>query len=95
MNHSNETRQESPRILPIQSSASRRAGKARGSLSLGALRRCAQWVTIGTLLQASGCAFDSEAFAADTLTALFNNIATTFIITALADLLNVTPSFGF
>ena len=92
MNHSNDTRQENSKNLPVLGSA---RAKARGSLRLGALRRCAQWVTFGTLLQASGCAFDSEAFTADTLTALFNNVATTFIITALADFLNVAPTFGF
>ncbi len=92
MNHSNEPRQKSSTILPILSSA---RAQARGSLSLGTLRRCAQWLTFGALLQASGCTFDSDAFVADTLTALFNNVATTFIITALADLLNVTPSFAF
>ena len=47
------------------------------------------------MLQASGCTFDTEAFLNDSLTAVYNNIATTFIITALADLLNVAPTFGF
>lgn len=92
MNHSNETRQENSKNLPILSSA---RAETRGSLRLGALRRGAQWLTFGALLQASGCTFDSEAFTADTLTALFNNVATTFIITALSDLLNVAPSFAF
>ncbi len=92
MNHSNDTRQENSKNLPILSSAQ---AKACGSLRLGALRRCAQWLTFGALMQASGCTLDSEAFAADAVAALFNNVATTFIITALADLLNVTPSFAF
>jgi len=46
-------------------------------------------------LQASGCTFDSEAFLGDTLSAIYNNAAATFIITGLSDLLGVTPSFGF
>jgi len=52
-------------------------------------------MTCGVVLQASGCTFDSEAFFGDSLAAIFDNIATTLIITTLADLLGVTPTFGF
>ena len=58
-------------------------------------RRALQGLVCGIMLQASGCTFDTEAFLNDSLTAVYNNIATTFIITALADLLNVAPTFGF
>ncbi len=73
------------------------AGKARvhGSWSLRSMRTCARGLAFGALLQASGCTFDSEAFVGDTLTAIFNNAAATFIITGLSDLLGVSPILGF
>ena len=67
----------------------------RGPLFLKRVWQSARFITCGVLLQASGCTFDSEAFFGDSLAAIFDNIATTLIITALADLLGVTPSFGF
>ncbi len=55
----------------------------------------ARLLTCGVVLQASGCTFDSEAFFSDSLAAIYNNVATTLIITTLSDLLGVTPTFGF
>ncbi len=57
--------------------------------------RSARLMTCGVVLQAAGCTFDSDAFFGDSLAAIFDNIATTLIITALADLLGVAPSFAF
>ncbi len=57
--------------------------------------RSTRVLTCGVVLQASGCTFDSAAFFGDSLAAIYNNVATTLIITALSDLLNVTPSFAF
>ena len=67
----------------------------RSPLFLKKVWRSAHLVTCGLLLQASGCTFDSNAFVGDSLAALYNNIATTLIITTLADLLGVAPSFSF
>ena len=80
-------------VAPRLGKSARRANP--GPLFLRKVWQSARLMTCGVLLQASGCAFDSEAFLGDSLSALFDNIATTLIITALADLLGVTPSFGF
>ena len=82
------------------SSEMRRLGKSarradRGPLFIKTVWRSARLMTCGVVLQASGCTFDGEAFFGDSLAAIFDNIATTLIITTLADLLGVTPSFGF
>ena len=66
-----------------------------GSGLVKTCRRAMQGLVCGFMLQASGCTFDAESFLTDSLTAVYNNVATTFIITALADLLNVAPTFGF
>ena len=78
----------------------RRLGKSarcadRRSLFLKNIWRSARLMTCGVVLQASGCTFDSEAFFGDSLAAIYNNFATTLIITTLSDLLGVTPSFSF
>lgn len=78
--------------MSIVGSSQARGLKARGRI---AMRVCVRGLAFGVLLQASGCTFDSEAFLGDTLSAIFNNAAATFIITGLSDLLGVTPSFGF
>ena len=53
----------------------------------------AKFVAFCFLLQTSGCMFDKDAFVSDSLAALYDNISTRFIITSLADLLNVIPTF--
>ncbi len=92
MHHNNDKRGGSNDICRLGRSA-RRAD--RGPLFLTKVWRSARLMTCGVLLQASGCTFDSEAFFGDSLAAIFDNIATTLILTALADLLGVTPTFGF
>ncbi len=67
----------------------------RGPLFLKKVWQSARLLTCGVVLQASGCTFDSEAFFSDSLAAIYNNVATTLIITTLSDLLGVTPTFGF
>ncbi len=67
----------------------------RGPLFPKTAQRLARLMTCGVVLQASSCTFDSEAFFGDSLAAIFDNIATTLIITTLADLLGVAPTFGF
>lgn len=56
-------------------------------------RRSPILLAFGLLLQVSGCAFDTQALLSDSLAVLYENIATTFIINSLADLLNVAPTF--
>ena len=78
----------------------RRPGKLarrtdRGPLFLKRAWQSARVMTCGVLLQASGCTFDSHAFLGDSLSALYDNIVTTLIITTLSDLLGVAPSFSF
>ncbi len=92
MHHNNDKRRVSNHTRRLGKSA-RRAG--RGSLFLKTVWQSARLMTCGVLLQASGCTFDSEAFFGDSLAAIFDNIATTLIITTLADLLGVAPTFGF
>ena len=82
------------------SSNMHRPGKSARRVDRGPLFPKRAWqsarlMTCGVVLQASGCTFDSEAFFGDSLAAIFDNIATTLIITTLADLLGVTPTFGF
>ncbi len=82
------------------SSNMRRLGKSarradRSPLFPRTVWRTARLMTCGVVLQASGCTFDSGAFFGDSLAAIFDNIATTLIITTLADLLGVAPSFSF
>ena len=48
---------------------------------------------LGTVMQTSSCMFDSDAFVSESITTLYNNITTLFIITSLTDLLDVSPSF--
>ncbi len=67
----------------------------RGLLFARKAWQSARLITCGLLLQASGCTFDSNAFLGDSLSAIFNNVATTLIITTLSDLLGVAPSFSF
>ncbi len=81
------------RDMRCRSKPARRAD--RGPWFLKKLWQSARLMTCGVVLQASGCTFDSEAFFGDSLAAIFDNIATTLIITTLADLLGVTPTFGF
>ena len=92
MHHNNDKREISSDIRRLGKSA-RHADQ--GPLFLKTVWRTARVMTCGVLLQASGCTFDSEAFFGDSLAALYDNIATTLIITTLADLLGVTPTFGF
>ncbi len=82
------------------STGMRRRGKSarwadRGPLFIKTAWRAARLMTCGVLLQASGCMFDGEAFIGDSLAAIYNNVATTLIITTLSDLLGVAPSFAF
>ncbi len=90
--NSRKTSSRNRRDMPTVGKAQPRVHNRGGMRSI---RACAQALAFGTLLQASGCTFDSEAFLGDTLSAIFNNTAATFIITGLSDLLGVTPSFGF
>ncbi len=92
MYHNNDKREVSTDM--------RRSGKSarrtdRGPLFLKRVWQSARLITCGMVLQASGCTFDSNAFFGDSLAAIFDSVATTLIITALADLLGVTPSFSF
>ncbi len=93
MNHKSETNETLNQEYSAPNSARAQAQGLLGCLK--AIQRGMQGLAFGVLLQAAGCTFDTEAFVADTLAALTNNIATTFIITALSDLLNVAPAFGF
>lgn len=82
------------------SSNMHRPGKSARRVDRGPLFPKRAWqsarlMTCGVVLQASGCTFDSEAFFGDSLAAIYNNFATTLIITTLSDLLDVTPSFSF
>lgn len=90
--NSREKSSRNRRDMPVAGQAQTRVHKHWGRRSM---RAWARVLAFGTLLQASGCTFDSEAFLSDTLSAIFNNAAATFIITGLSDLLGVTPSFGF
>ncbi len=92
MCHNNGKRGVSNKMPHLGKSA-RRAH--RGPLFRKTVWRSARLMTCGVVLQASGCMFDSDAFFGDSLAAIFDNIATTLIITTLADLLGVTPTFGF
>ncbi len=92
MHHNDDNREVSSELRRLGKSA-RRAD--RGPLFPKTIWRSARLITCGVLLQASSCTFDSEAFFGDSLAAIFDNIATTLIITTLADLLGVTPTFGF
>ena len=80
-------------VAPRLGKSARRAD--RGPLFPKTVWRSARLVTSGLVLQASGCGFDSEAFFSDSLSAIFDNVASTLIITTLSDLLDVTPSFSF
>ncbi len=92
MDHNDDNRE-------IATDACRRGRPARradrGPLLLKKVWRSARLMTCGVLLQASGCTFDSEAFFGDSLAAIFDNVATTLIITTLSDVLGVAPSFAF
>ena len=90
MNH-NKTPAPAQRVRPSASGGLQPAARAPAV----PCRRTMQGLACGLMLQASGCTFDAETFLNDSLTAVYNNVATTFIITALADLLNVAPTFGF
>lgn len=89
------SRKRSSRNRPDMSVVGKAQTRGHRRWGMRSMRACARALAFGTLLQASGCTFDSEAFLGDTLTAIFNNAAATFIITGLSDLLGVTPSFGF
>ncbi len=92
MCHNDNKREVSSDMCRLSKSARR---TDRGPLLLKTAWRSARLMTCGVLLQASGCTFDSEAFLGDSLAAIYNNVATTLIITTLSDLLNVAPSFAF
>ncbi len=92
MCHNNDKRELSSDMRGLGKSA---RCADRGPLFLNKVWRSARLITCGVVLQASGCTFDSEAFFGDSLAAIFDNIATTLIITTLADLLGVAPTFGF
>ncbi len=92
MPHNDDKREVSSDMCRLSKSAQR---ADRGPLLLKTVWRSARLMTCGVLLQASSCTFDSEAFLGDSLAAIYNNVATTLIITTLSDLLNVAPSFAF
>ena len=83
----------------VSSGMHRRGKSARrthqGSVLTKKVWRSTRLMACGVVIQASGCTFDSEAFVGDSLAAIYNNVATTLIITTLSDLLNVVPSFAF
>jgi hypothetical protein len=89
----NSDKRENPRGTRRPEESARGGGKA--SLFLKSAWRTGRLFFCGVLLQTSGCMFDSEAFIGDSLAAIFDNVATTLIITTLADLLGVAPTFGF
>ena len=80
-------------VVPHMGKSARRAD--RDPLFLNKVWRSARLITCGVVLQASSCTFDSEAFFGDSLAAIFDNVATTLIITTLSDVLGVAPSFAF
>ncbi len=92
MHHNDDNREVCNDMHPPGRPA-RRA--ARGPVFLKWAWRSARVLTCGVVLQASGCTFDSAAFFGDSLAAIYNNVATTLIITTLSDLLGVAPSFAF
>lgn len=59
-----------------------------------------RWSLLGVLagaalIQAGGCAFNSDLFFGAGLSILLNNIATNFVTTSLGQWLNVSQGFGF
>jgi len=92
MCHNNDDRRVSAGMCRLGKSA---RCADRGPLFIKTVWRSARLITCGVVLQAAGCTFDSEAFIGDSLAAIYNNVATTLIITALSDFLGVAPSFAF
>ena len=92
MHHNDDTHETSIAMCRLSKSARR---IDRRPLFLKKAWRSARLMACGLVLQAAGCTFDSEAFFGDSLSAIFDNIAATLIITALSDLLGVAPSFAF